>query len=278
MLSPMVLPLGPRLFFVCLLAISGPGGPLQANPIPDQLLDDPHFRSEFGLNEITTPSIQQVFAMVKNLAPLSRNRFTPSPTLPVPVDRSALALSLGGLIAEGFFLVRAREVDALQSLAQRISNHCSALGTGDRVTRHAKALLEAAARGAWDPLEKELASTQREIEGELVALRDVGTVHLISLGGWIRAFELASAQVETEFSVERAELLRRVEVAEYFLDSLQYLEPTVQEQPFIRSLQTHVAELVDLLRQLPTPPTPQSVGQLHAKALLLSSSAFSPPR
>jgi hypothetical protein len=29
---------------------------------------------------------------------------------------------------------------------------------------------------------------------------------------------------------------------------------------------------------LPAPPTPQSVGQLHAKALLLSSSAFSPPR
>jgi hypothetical protein len=267
-----------RTFFVALLSFFATQGPLPADPIPDELLDDPHFRSEFGLNEVTTPSIQQVFAMVKNLAPLSRNRLAPSRGTSIPVDRSALALSLGGLIAEGFFLVRAREVDDLQVLAQSIASHCAALGTGDRVTRHAKALLEEAARGAWEPLEKELASTQREVEGEMVALRDVGAVHLISLGGWIRAFELASAQVETEFTVERAELLRRVEVAEYFLDSLQYLEPAVQEQPFIRDLQTQVAELVQALGDLPSPPNAESVRKLHAQAARLSQSAFGPAR
>ncbi len=263
---------------VVLTFLFGVQGLLLADPIPDELLDDPHFRSEFGLNEVTTPSIQQVFAMVKNLAPLSRNELLPRRGRSIPVDRSALALSLGGLIAEGFFLVHSREVDDLQWIAERINNHCAALGTGDRVTRHAKALLEEAARGAWEPLEKELASTQREVEGEMVALRDVGAVHLISLGGWIRAFELASAQVKTEFTVQRAELLRRVEVAEYFLDSLQYLEPGVQEQPFIRDLQSQVGELVQVLNHLPAPPTAESVQKLHAQAARLSDAAFGPAR
>jgi len=141
----------------------------------------------------------------------------------------------------------------LETLAKSISGHCTALGTGDRVTRHAKALLEEASRGSWASLENELASTQREVEGELVALRDVGAVHLISLGGWIRAFEVAAALVETEFSPERAEMLQRIDVAEYFLDSLQYLEPTVQEQPLIRSLQSQLSELAALLKTLPQP-------------------------
>jgi len=274
----MPLPRALRPFLVATITFSASLSPVQAEPIPEELLDDPHFRSEFGLNEVTTPSIRQVFVMVKNLAPLSRNSLRPSIARSTPVDRAGIALSLGGLIAEGFFFVQAHQIDELEALAKNIADHCTALGAGDRVTRHAKALLDEASRSSWEALENELASTQREVEGELVALRDVGAVHLISLGGWIRAFEIAAALVESEFSPEGAELLQRIDVAEYFLDSLQYLEPSVQEQPPIRALQTQLSELAALLKTRPQPFDAESVSKLHAQAVLIAGTALAPQR
>ena len=264
-----------RDFLVGVIAFSAVSGPILADSVPEELLDDPHFRSEFGLNEVTTPSIRQVFAVVKNLAPLSRDSLQPSIIArTTPVDRSELALSLGGLIAEGFFLVQSHQGGELAALAERISNHCAALGTGDRVTRHAKALLEEAGRGSWETLENELAATQREVEGALVALRDVSAVHLISLGGWIRASEVAAHLVKTDFTPERAEILRRVEVADYFFDSLQYLDPEVMELPSIRAIKAELASFLDLLKQLPQPMDRAGVDQIQAKAVQLSKLAF----
>jgi hypothetical protein len=260
---------------VAVIAFSALSRPILAEPVPEELLDDPHFRSEFGLNDVTTPSIRQVFAVVKNLAPLSRESLQPSIiNRSTPVDRSAIALSLGGLIAEGFFLVQSHQSSDLEVLAKSIAGHCTALGTGDRVTRHAKALLEEAGRGSWEALENELAATQREVEGELVALRDVGAVHLISLGGWIRAFEIAANQLKSEFSPERAEMLRRIEVVDYFLDSLQYLDPTVQELPWIRDVRTEVGHLLALLKDLPQPCDAASAAKLQSTAAKLSIIAF----
>jgi hypothetical protein len=265
----------PRDFLVALISFSAFSGPILAEPVPEELLDDPHFRSEFGLNEVTTPSIRQVFAVVKNLAPLSRESLQPSIIArTTPVDRSALALSLGGLIAEGFFLVQSHQSSELEALAKAIADHCSALGTGDRVTRHAKALLDEAGRGSWETLENELAATQREVEGELVALRDVGAVHLISLGGWIRASEVAAKQVKTDFTAERAEMLRRIEVADYFFDSLQYLDPEVMEQPSIRALKAELSGFLEMLKELPHPMDAASAAKVLERSTQLSDLAF----
>ncbi len=263
---------------VCALTV----GAALANPdvqIPEELLDDPHFRSEFGLNDLTTPSIRRVFIVVKGLGPLPPHLLPPTSTstFRLPVDRAELALSLGSLIADGFFLVEARKAPALETLAERVHAHCTALGTGQRVIRHAKALLDSAAAGSWEALEHELAATQREVEAELIALRDVDAVQLISFGGWIRAFDLATALLEADYSPVRADLLLRLDVVEYYLDSLQYLEPGLQERPSMRTLQTHLDELMPALSGTGEEVGLEEVRTLRRHALALSAAAF-PPR
>jgi hypothetical protein len=261
---------------VALLVPSAPASDEEPVPIPEDLLDDPHFRSEFGLNDLTTPSIRQAFSLVKDLGPVRPETLRPPVSRDVPVDRSELALSLGGLIADGFFLVQAREPGELQATADAIRIRCSALGTGQRVTRHAKAILESASTGSWDSLEAELAATQREVEAELVALRDVDAVHLISLGGWIRAFEIASHLVAAEFTPERAATLHRADVVDYYRDSLGYLEPSLQERPQVRALLRHLDDLAVLL---PEPSVPLDAGHVQAlreQARALAAAAFRP--
>jgi len=265
----------------CLLLLAAGIAPsttfsLEPPEIPEDLLDDPHFRSEFGLNELTTPSIRQIFALVRDLGPVRPETLRPPVARDVPVERSELALSLGGLIADGFFLVQAREPGELQAIAESIRIRCAALGTGHRVTRHAKAILESASAGSWEALETELAATQREVEAELVSLRDVDAVHLISLGGWIRAFEIASHLVAEDFSPERAATLHRGDVVDYYWESLSYLEPTLQEGPLVRGLRKQLGDLAVTLPDAALPLTPEQVRALREQARSLAAAAFRP--
>jgi hypothetical protein len=106
----------------------------------------------------------------------------------MPLDRADLAIELGFLIADGFLVVQAEQLDKVEELATRLTRYGKALGAGDRVNRHAASLLDSARNKDVEQLKKELSATQRDVEAELVVLRDADLAHLISLGGWIRAW------------------------------------------------------------------------------------------
>jgi hypothetical protein len=64
-----------------------------------------------------------------------------------------------------------------------------------------------------------------------VQLKDADLAHLISLGGWIRALECASAAVNKEFTEERANQLFREDIADYYEGSIGGLEPRISQKP-----------------------------------------------
>ena len=133
----------------------------------------------------------------------------------------------------------------VEPLAKDLSRYGKALGAGDRVNRHAASLLESAKKQEIEQLKHELAATQKDVEAELVLLRDADLAHLISLGGWIRALEVASIAVEKTFTVERAEQIMREDIADYYTESVGSLEPRISERPnYIR-----MRELLSGLRE-----------------------------
>jgi hypothetical protein len=198
--------------------------------IPLDLLDDPHVREELAVNEFTAPSISRMFDTLQFLMPLpiaDNERKMPAR---MPLDRADLAIELGFLIADGFLVVQAGQLDRVEELAADLTRYGKALGAGDRVNRHAASLLDSAKKQEVDQLKKELAATQRDVEIELVALRDADLAHLISLGGWIRALEVASLAVEKQFSEERASKIMREDIADYYTESVASLEPRISER------------------------------------------------
>jgi hypothetical protein len=92
-------------------------------------------------------------------------------------------------------------------------------------------LLDSAKKQDIPQLKKELSATQKDVEVELVKLRDADLAHLISLGGWIRALEVSSVAVDKQFSPERASKIMREDIADYYTEIVAGLEPRISERP-----------------------------------------------
>lgn len=198
---------------------------------PEDLLDDDHVREELAVNDFTAPSIAKVFDSLQNLAPLPMADVERKIPERMPLDRADLAMEIGFLIADGFLIVQANDLAKVEPLAKELSRYGKALGAGERVSRHVASLLDSAKNNKPDQLKKELAATQKDVEKELVALRDTDLAHLISLGGWLRALHVASTAVKKQYSPARGKELMREDIADYYTETIGTLHPRISERP-----------------------------------------------
>jgi hypothetical protein len=235
--------------------------------IPKDLVDDPHVREELGVNEFTAPSISKVFDTLQFLMPLPILEVARKMPARMSQDRADLAMELGFLIADGFLVVQAEQLDKVEGLAQDLTRYGKALGAGDRVNRHAAGLLDSAKEKNVEQLKKELAATQRDVEVELVSLHDADLAHLISLGGWIRALEVSTVAVDKQFSPERARKVMREDIADYYTESVAGLEPRISERPNYVAMRDLLAGLREEMTLEPgKDPTPATMKELRQKA------------
>jgi len=198
--------------------------------IPADLLDL-QVTVQSDMNEFTAPSIAKVFDTLQFLTPLPVVETARKMPARMPKNRADLAIELGFLIADGFLIVQAGQLDKVEELAKDLTRYGKALGAGDRVNRHAASLLDSARNKNVAQLKKDLTAMQRDVEVELITLRDADLAHLISLGGWIRAFEVSSVAVDKQFSRERARKVMREDIADYYTESVAGLEPRISERP-----------------------------------------------
>ena len=104
--------------------------------IPKDLVDDAHVREELAVNEFTAPSISKLFDTLQSLMPLPIAEVARKMPARMPQDRADLAIELGFLIADGFLVVQAEQLDGVEDLAKDLTRYGKALGAGDRVNRH----------------------------------------------------------------------------------------------------------------------------------------------
>ncbi|HEY1084880.1 MAG TPA: hypothetical protein VGE29_21630, partial [Prosthecobacter sp.] len=189
-----------------------------------------------------------------------------------PSDRVLVSLGLGTLIADGFLIVQCEKVEAMEDVGRALIKYAKVLGTGSRMNRHTQSLFEHSIDGHWDKLRSELALTQADVEAEMVQLRDVDIAHLVSLGGWLRAFEIATRSVQDNYTPEKTLRLMRKDIADYYLASLENLSPRLQNNESLKSIRDGFRELVPLL-DVPAdkPLTLDQVKPLAAQAAKLAA-------
>ncbi len=257
----------PRQLLLALLCIALPALPMpfaygqeevaakaaedDADPeIPEELLEDEHLREEMGVNEFTTPSIRKIFDDLKKLRPLPYDELKrPLPDQP-PQDRPRLSLLMGVLLGDGFFAVEAEQFFDLEPIGRTLLNHGKVLGSGARISSHMKSVLEKGASGQWNELKEELVRTQKDVEKEMVLIRDVDSANLISLGGWLRALEIGCAASLTPYDPAKAATLAKPDVVEYFVLNLETLEPRLQKNGTVSHLH---ASLLDIQKRTDLP-------------------------
>jgi hypothetical protein len=219
------------------------GGP----EVPDDLLEDEHLREEYGVNQFTAPSIRKIFGSLDPLGSLPYDKLKRPITKDVSKDRSIVSLHLGVLIGDGFLAAQAEKIDDLETIGRAVLRHSKVLAAGARVTEHAKAILENSALGDWKTMREDLAATQKDVEAEMVLLKDMEMAHLISLGGWLRGLQIASAAALDPYSPQRAAVLARKDLAEYYAATLADLDPALKKHAHVQALAVGVGELFNLL-------------------------------
>lgn len=248
---------------------AGPNG-----EIPNDLLDNLDVRLELAVNQFTAPSISRMFDTLQFLMPLPIAEVERKMPARMSLDRADLAIELGFLIADGFLTVQAEQLKDVEKMAKDLSRYGKALGAGERVNRHTAGLLDSAKKGDVPQLKLELSATQRDVEDELVTLKDADLAHLISLGGWIRALEVSSVAVDKQFSPERARKVMRQDIAEYYSDCITGLEPKISGRPnylAIRDLLEEMSKNMNLENgQKPTPESMKEIRKISTQLVELA--------
>ena len=223
------------------------GGTGKRPEIPEDFLGDEHIREEFGINEWTTPSIGKIFEIMGGLGTLQFDELKRRVPDKPPVDRVSVSLGLGALIADGFLVVQCEKVESMEDVGRAMIKFAKALGAGSRMNRHTQSLLENSVAGDWQSLRTELSKTQADVEAEMLQLRDAEIAHLISLGGWLRGFEISTSAVKAAYTEEKSRQLGRRDIVEYYAASLENLNPEWHEREPVKSIREGLQELLPLL-------------------------------
>ena len=213
--------------------------------------DIAHIREELGVNAFTAPSIGLIFDELRALQPLPLDKLWRDLPDNTPRDRARLGLCAGQTIAAGFLAVAAEKQSRIEPVGRVLLRLARGLGIGDHVSRHAKSLLELAARNRWEEMRSELVRAQVDVERAMMALKDEELAHLVSLGGWLRGVEAVATTVLDDFQPANARRLIQAELVNYYIDRVATLNPELRERPLFRSIRDLLNELARISAQSP---------------------------
>jgi hypothetical protein len=205
-----------------------------------------HFREELGVNEITAPMVGKVFSDLELFQPppldLIRS-FDLKKTFP---DRFQTAIQFGALVANGFVATIARQKQLIIDTGRALIREASTLGAGQSLTARSKSLFELSDRDDWQGLREELNATQEDVEDSMLGLKDGEMADLISLGGWLRGFQLAAHVTASHYTPEKAAALVRPALMDYFIARMDCLSPSMKKHPAVLAINTRLKTIRSL--------------------------------
>src|SRR5262245_52268793 len=180
-----------RLVALCILALLGVI--VIAAAEEGQHLSSDQMAKAVRTDAITIPTPGELFAA---LGKSGKINWSAQYRAPIPVtyaNRAQIALNLGGLIADGFIAVEAKDGQQVKNIGSDIMKLGKALGVSEQLLSRGNSINEFAETNQWDTLQEELEATQNEVKTSMQSHADQDLVILVTLGGWIRGTEAATA-------------------------------------------------------------------------------------
>jgi hypothetical protein len=234
-------------------------------------------RAESGVNEITTPSIKEILKDFSSFIPVPLDVIAENPREAVYDNRLQTSLHIGALVADGFMLTIAERSKDIHDIGRALIRQSRALGVGDRLTKRSKSLFEYSDKGDWAGMREELVRAQADVEKSMLDLHDEQMAHMISLGGWLRGFQLAANSCAQSYSPDRALVLGRVEIMDFYIDRLDTLHPRLKKTEFVSTITSKTKALRDLAGEAQgRSPTEAEVKKMRDLANSIESVALGP--
>ena len=209
-------------------------------------------REELGVNELTIPSIQRLFTELEAFKPVPVQLIAQTDFKRTYNNRFQASLNFGSLICDGFFAVMAEQKPLIQEIGRALLRQANSLAVGQQLSRHANSLLELGQRGNWTELKLELIKTQSDVEEAMIELRDEEMAHMVSLGGWLRGFELSTIVTAENYSPQRAADLIKIEVMDYFQTRLSTLNPRLKNTELFTEINSRLLEIRSIAGEAPS--------------------------
>ena len=166
-------------------------------------------------------------------------------------NRAQIALNLGGLIADGFIAVEAKDSQQVKNIGSDIIKLAKALGVSENLLRRGNSLNEFAENDEWDVLQEELEATQNEVKTSMQTHSDQDLVILVSVGGWVRGTQVVSAAIMQNYDERSAKVLRQPALISFIHSKINDISPELRAEPLVKDVNE---QLMDIEKLVSFPP------------------------
>lgn len=199
------------------------------------------------LDSISIPSPGELFAALEKPG---KPNWVGQMRGPVGVNyknRAQIALNLGGLIADGFIAVEAKDSQQVKNIGTDIIKLAKALGVSENVLSRGNSINEFAENDEWDALQEELEATQNEVKASMQTHRDQDLVILVSVGGWIRGTQVVSAAVMLNYDERAAKVLRQPALVSFIQSKMNDVSPEMRNDPLVKDVTDELPKVEKLV-------------------------------
>src|SRR5499427_7089898 len=169
---------------------------------------------------------------------------------PMPVtyrNRAQIALNLGGLIADGFIAVEAKDSQQVKNIGSDIIKMAKALGVSENLLSRGNSINEFAENDDWDTLQEELEATQNEVKSSMQSHSDQDLVILVSLGGWIRGTQVVSSSILQNYNEQAAKVLRQPGLVSFMQSKINDISPDLRNDPLVKNVSDQLTDMEKLV-------------------------------
>ena len=169
---------------------------------------------------------------------------------PMPVtyrNRAQIALNLGGLIADGFIAVEAKDGQQVKNIGSDIIKLSKALGVSEKLLGRGSSINEFAENNEWDTLQEELEATQNEVKSSMQSHADQDLVILVTLGGWIRGTQVVTSAIVQNYTEQSAKVLRQPALVHFMQSKINEISPELRNEPLVKDVSNELGKIEKLV-------------------------------
>jgi hypothetical protein len=177
---------------------------------------------------------------------------------PIPVsyrNRPQIALNLGGLIADGFIAVEAKDGQQVKNIGSDIIKLAKALGVSEKLLSRGNSINDFAENSEWDTLQEELEATQNEVKSSMQSHADQDLVILVTLGGWIRGTQVVTSAIVQNYDERSAKVLRQPALVHFMQSKINEISPELRNEPLVKDISNELSKIEKLV-SFPSSKTP----------------------
>ncbi len=162
-------------------------------------------------------------------------------------NRAQIALNLGGLIADGFIAVEAKDGQQVKNIGSDIIKLAKALGVSEKLLGRGSSINEFAENNEWDTLQEELEATQNEVKSSMQSHADQDLVILVTLGGWIRGTQVVTSAIVQNYDERSAKVLRQPALVHFMQSKINEISPELRNEPLVKDVSNELGKIEKLV-------------------------------